>query len=361
MEDIVDTVQSGGNGHGLSTSPHMQGLVDKIEELDHAVFNSTGVVERYRDSFLEFKERLESGGGIECHGVEFKSYRDFMEWFDASGPSIDIFLDGLAYMHAIRAPVVHTDEATKQMELQMKAQIATGLAATVITSFDTILPSILVGNGGRRNEATLGGTYDWLSNYIKSYETWKPVGSNNGVSHQITSGVASVTKRVNELRKSFKQSDIIVLSNGLCQDSANFCNEFVRYINDQQEELTNNTAYTEDQVWNMQLECIQKIVEELSQAREGFSDAGRAARGNYVWGMLMAWKVQQRYMANNFKDDPALTGVLVRRILMQGTDQSVKKKMGKIDALESKYEDLKRKLAVDLAKIKEDLAKAARN
>jgi uncharacterized protein YneF (UPF0154 family) len=333
-------------------------LVDKVEQLDTAVFGSNGTIARLKDSFLEFKERIESGGGVECNGIAFKSYRDFMDWYDKESPSVDIFLDGLAYMHAIRAPVVHPDDATKNMEMQLKTQMATGLEASVLTSFATVIPSILVGSGGKSGEGTKGGTYAWLHSYLKSFEVWKPVGTNNGVSHQITSGITSVTKRVTELRRQYSVNpDVVLLSAGLCQDSSQFCNDFVRFINDQQEDLTNNTAYTEEQVWNMQLECIQKIVEELNQAREGFADAGRAARGNYVWGMIMAWKVQQRYMENNFKDDPALTGVLVRRILMQGQDSSVKKKLAKIDALESKLDEHKRKVTSDLAKLKEDIAK----
>jgi septal ring factor EnvC (AmiA/AmiB activator) len=83
--------------------------------------------------------------------------------------------------------------------------------------------------------------------------------------------------------------------------------------------------------------------------------------------MLMAWQIQQRYLTNHFKDDPALTGVLVRRILMQGQDQSVKKKMAKIETLEAKVNENKNhatseigKVKAELVKVKDELSKLAK-
>ena len=355
------------DGH-VAREGFTQGIIDKVERLENAMFGATGSFTLFKEGFIEFKERIESGGGLEINGLTFTSPRDFMNWYEARNtPSIDIFLDALAYMHAIRAPVVHTDDATRQRELQMKSQIATGLEAAVLTSFDTVLPSVLVGGGGKKGDVMLGGTFDWLSGYLKSYTTWKPVGTQNGVSHQISFGVDSVTKRVVELRRNYGDSEIQTLSMGLCQDSARFCHELVRFINEQQEDLTANTTYSDEQVWAMQVECLQHIVEELNAAREGFSDAGRENRGNYVWGMLMSWKIQQRYMTNHFKDDPSLNGVLVRRILLQGQDTSVKKQLAKIDLTESKLEEYKRqnngevnKCKMELGKLKEEINKHAK-
>lgn len=343
------------SGGGMAKHDEDPDLIDKVERLDVAMFSTTGAFSRFKESFIEFKDQVESGGGLECNSVAFKSYHDFMAWFNRYKPTVDIFLDAHAFLHAIRAPVVHTDDATKQLELQMKTSIATGLEAAVLSSFETIVPSVLVGSS--KGNGSAGCTYDWLAGYLKTFETWKPLGSNNGVSHQISNGIANVLKRIAELRKQYTHNDITGLSMGLCQDSANFCYALVRFINDQQEELTNNTSYTEEQIWKMQIECIQKIVEELSQAREAYADCGRTERGNLVWGMLMSWQIQKRYMTNNFKDDPALTGVLVRRILMQGQDSSIKKKMAKIDALESKISENKNYVTTELGKVKGDMNK----
>jgi hypothetical protein len=331
---------------------------DRMDALDEAVFSSNGLVSQFRNNFTDFKEKFESGGGIECHGISFKSQRDCVSWFgrDAGALKIEVFLDGLAYLHAIREAVVHTDDATRQRESQIKTMMSTGLEVAVITSFDTILPSVLVG-GKRITDTAMGGTYAWLQSYLKTFKVWKPIGTTNGVSHQILAGVGRVTQRAYELRKRMAMPDALMLSAGLCQDSAHFCNELVRFINEQQEELTANTAYTDEQVWAMQLECLQRIVEELSEARESVADAARFEPGYYLWGMLRAWKIQQRYIENHFKDDPALTGVLVRRILMQGQDTNVKKQLDKVDSVDHKLEAYKRDNNNAVKQLKDDVAK----
>jgi uncharacterized protein YneF (UPF0154 family) len=166
--------------------------------------------------------------------------------------------------------------------------------------------------------------------------------------------VKKVTKRAYEVRNQVAGPDALILAAGLVQDSAQFCNELIQYINNQQDELTANTIYTKEQVWLMQLECLKKIIEELSEVREAVADAARFEPGYYLWGMLRAWHIQKRYMANHFKDDPALTGVLVRRILMQGQDSNVKKQLEKVDSVDQKLEHYNavKQLKDDLAKLK---------
>jgi uncharacterized protein YneF (UPF0154 family) len=220
--------------------------------------------------------------------------------------------------------------------------MTSSLQMAVITSFDTTIPSVFV--GAKKTAESGGSANDWLKGNMKTFAAWKPVGMTNGVSNQVLDGIPKVTNRISELRRQQTgDSDAVLLSSGLCQDSAHFCMELVRYINEQHEELTQKTTYTSDQVWSMLLECLQKIIEELSEARESVADAARFQQGYYLWGMLKAWKIQQRYLENHFKDDPALTGIMVRRILMQGQDTSVKAKLEKIDNLERELKEQQRK------------------
>ena len=224
------------------------------------------------------------------------------------------------------------------------------LETSIVTSFDTILPSILV--GGRKLTDQGGGTYDWLKGYLKTFAVWKPRGMSTGVGQQILDGVSRVTKRASGLRsQNSSDSEVLLLAGGLCQDSAHFCNELVRFMNEQHNELATNTTYTSDQVWAMQLECLQCIIHELSEARESVADAGRHNPAYYLWGMLRAWQVQQRYLDNHFKDDPALTGIMVRRILMHGEDTSVKTKLAKIDDIQRKVDENHRTIQGELKKL----------
>jgi hypothetical protein len=334
---------------GGSTAPTAGG--DDLERCKEALFGRTGELQALRDQFVTFRDRMESGGGIECHGVKFGSKNELLVWFDNQNISRPaIFLDALAILSAIRAPVKHKDETTKEWESQRKIEFASDLDASMATSFETVLPSVLVG-GKRVTEG--GGTYDWLKSYLKTYEVWKPTsGMTTGVSHQILSGIDKVAKRAEEYRALITDDPTVSrLAAGLVMDSVTFCHDLVMFINEQNHELTHGTAYSKEAVWVMQLECIQTIVEELSEARERVADAGRHNPAYYLWGMLRAWQIQQRYRRNHFKNDPALNGVLVRRLIMQGGGDDAEAKWGKLEALGKLVDQHHRSLTADIKKL----------
>jgi hypothetical protein len=185
---------------------------DRLNALDEAMFSSNGLISRFKTSFTDFREKFESSGGIECHGMVFKSKRDCVDWYarNSGGLRIEIFLDALAMLNAIRAPVVHPDEATRQWEAQKKTEMKSSLEVGVISSFETILPCIFVG-GRRVTDTGLGGTYDWLKSYLKSFDVCKPSG-NLGMSHQVLDGVKSVAKRAYEVQGQVAGPDALMLA-----------------------------------------------------------------------------------------------------------------------------------------------------
>jgi hypothetical protein len=346
-------------GEGGLNSGMTQEQADKLEQLERAVFAPQGSMENLKLQFSQFREKMESGGGITCNNITFGSKQELFNWFDTTEPPVEIFMDALAYLHAIRSPVVYQDEATRQREAQIKTNMTNQLQVAVYTSFDTVIPSVFV--GGKRSaaaEAGNGSIFSWLHANMKTFEEWKPKGGqSHGVSHTISNGIGRVTDCINKLR-SLQTSDhqAVMLSVGLCTDAALFCTELVRFMTDQHTILTADTTLSEKQVWSMQLECLQTIIEELSEARGRVMAAANFQPGLYLWGMLRAWKVQKRYLANNFKDDPALTGIMVRRILMQGQDSSVKDKLAKIELLSNKVEEHHRQEVAEIKKLKDIVA-----
>ena len=308
--------------------------------------------------FRQLKDTLESGGGIDCHGVQFASKRELITWFKSKKVSISLFVDALALLHSIRGPVIHQEEASKQRKAQKETDMESDLDASIKTSFDTTIPSILVG-GKKLPEG--GGAYDWLKSYLKTYEVWKRPGMSTGLGQQILDGIERVERRIAEMRDAATDDPTVVrLSIHMCQDSARFCSALVRFVDDQQEDLTRDTTYTSDQVWPMQLECILKVVSELSEARDAIVDAARYDPAYYLWGMLRAWQIQKRFLENHIKDDPSLTGLMVRRIVVQGQDSTVKAKLAKIDALQHKVDENHRIAMGDIRKLQAAVA-AAKN
>jgi hypothetical protein len=116
-----------------------------------------------------------------------------------------------------------------------------------------------------------------------------------------------------------------------------------------------NTPYTSEEVWDMQLECLEQIFEELHQARVAVIDAARISQGIYLWGMLCAWQIQQRYVSNDFQDDPALTGIFVRWVLLHGQDVSLDDQLSKIMDGVKKLEEHDRQVQSDVKQLQLDI------
>lgn len=298
-----------------------------VGSVEHSLFSPHGDVAELKTQVKALQQRFDSEGSIECHGVHFSSKVEMAAWFEKNGLTIGVFADAVALLHTIQAPVVHQAEATKTMEAQQKVSMHTDLEAAIITSFSTILPSILVGN---KKEGT-GGTFDWLKSYLKDYSVWDPSGRKSGVSSRIKEGIKVATKRSEGLLSlTTNDPEAVKVASGLLSDSATFVTSLCMWVESAHRDITADTPYNSEEVWDMLLECLEQIFEELHQARVAVVDAARISQGIYLWGMLKAWQIQQRYVSNDFQDDPALTGIFVRRVLLHGHDVSLEDRLEKL-------------------------------
>jgi hypothetical protein len=326
-------------GQGSGMTEHQREVLDQLEQ---AVLMPQGDFAALRLRFTEFRDKFDSGGGITCHHITFNSKKQLLAWFEDKQQHIEYYLDGLAYLHAIRPAAVQIEEATKERERESKLNLGSSLRTAVETSFDTFVPSVLL--GGKATSEQGGSVYGWLLSHLKKFEVWKPLAVEDGVANQIAEGITMVTDRITDIRGNLtEESSAVVLSTGLCADSALFCRELVRFITEQYEDLTQRTLYTPQQIWSMQMECLSTIIKELCAARTAVADSARKQPGYYLWGMLRAWMIQQRYLSNNFKNDPALTGIMVRRILLQGQDMALKTKLEEITTIKQKVDENHRK------------------
>ena len=336
---------------GMVSVESLTPLEERLTRLELEFTQPHGVITQLRTSVAGFKGTLEEGGGIDCHGVRFRSKAEFAEWFESSGLDVAPFVDATAMLHAIPSAVVFASDATRTMEGLEKTKLETSLKQAVVTSFSTVLPGILVGNAKMENVA--GGVYDWLSAYLKTHSVWKPTGRHTGVRDQMNAGVRSVVRRIEDYRSvRTTNPEAVALSMGLAHDSASFVAELTNFVDEWYETLTSDSAYTETAIWAMIIECLAAIFEELHAARAPIKDAAYFREGLYVWGMVKAWEIQQRFLANSIKDDPALTGILVRHIVIHGGDNPVKDEVAKIAPLEKKLADHHRSFEQSLKAIK---------
>jgi uncharacterized protein YneF (UPF0154 family) len=119
-----------------------------------------------------------------------------------------------------------------------------------------------------------------------------------------------------------------------------FITELCEFLSSQYDEYVESSSFTAEEAWSLVIDCVAHIFEELHSARSVVMDAGQYNQGMYIWGFLKAWEIQERYRANEFKNDPALTGLMVRRIMMHDGERTLKQQLTqltthgyKIDAL----------------------------
>jgi hypothetical protein len=60
----------------------------------------------------------------------------------------------------------------------------------------------------------------------------------------------------------------------------------------------------------------------------------------FLWVFLKVWEIQECYCKNQLKDNPTLTGRLVRRMMVRGGEISLKEKLKLLDSHESKLDSL---------------------
>jgi hypothetical protein len=314
-------------------------LSARIQACENDVLEGQEEVASLGLQLCNFKERIDSGGLIECNGLRFPSMREALDWYSAKAVATPgLFVDALALLHGLSAAYVSMADSGKRRETQGKNNFANDVEEFVIQSFDTTIPGSFVGG---KKDVDGASAHAVLKSVLKTFQIWKPRGDMvPGVASQIIDGVRN--KR-GQLLAFFQEhtgdADVKMLVQGLLSDSAYFCQEFVSFINTQNDSLTHDTTYSPEQIWDMQLECIRTIFQELAEARSEFMLLAQSVPAYYLWGMLKAWGIQQRYLKNHFKDDPALMGVFLRRVVLQAGNDGLKDKLVKLDKLQDQVAD----------------------
>jgi hypothetical protein len=79
--------------------------------------------------------------------------------------------------------------------------------------------------------------------------------------------------------------------------------------------MSQASALCESEAWTLTASLLFKIIREMNTARSIVKQARESEPLLYVWWALKTHEVMERFMANHFRDDPALTGILVQHII----------------------------------------------
>jgi cell division protein YceG involved in septum cleavage len=142
--------------------------------------------------------------------------------------------------------------------------------------------------------------------------------------------------------------------------SREFVVDLCHFVEEFYSEMAESTAITPEEAWRLTTALIYEVFSELHNARSIVKQAKEAESLLHVWGALTTQEVMQRFVDNQFRDDSALTGILVRHIIPRNNEADGSGAMGrKITRLEGKLVtaqyNIKKKMDNDL--VTRELAK----
>jgi hypothetical protein len=176
---------------------------------------------------------------------------------------------------------------------------------------------------------------------------WSPRGheGSSGFRARIRGGVKTVAGRVKKLRATVTTDAALTdLLSVLLTDSQGFITELCEFVSSQYDEYVESSSFTAEEAWSLVIDCVAHIFEELHSARSVVMDAVQYNQCMHLWGFIKAWERQERYRANEFKNYPALTGLMVRRIMMHDGERTLKQQLTQLTTHGDKIDDLYTKI-----------------
>jgi hypothetical protein len=122
------------------------GVQSSLDLLTLDMDDTKGAMQRMKLQIGELNDKFDSGGGISCHGLSFGSQTEFVRWYKRKGiTNHAMFMDAIAVLHSITDAVVSDEQYNKTRESQTKNEFDNSLESTMVSSFNTMVPSGLIG------------------------------------------------------------------------------------------------------------------------------------------------------------------------------------------------------------------------
>jgi uncharacterized protein YneF (UPF0154 family) len=176
---------------------------------------------------------------------------------------------------------------------------------------------------------------------------WHPSGTNasSGLNTRVRDGVKTVMGRLQKLRNAVsKDSELKELASSLATDAQSFITELLEFVTTQYEDLVETSTMSDSESWELVVDCVAHIFEELHNVRSELTDDGQYNEGMFLWTMLREWEIQERYREKQFKNDPALTGLMARIMMVHSGEKSVKTQLALLETPDESIESLGIKL-----------------
>ena len=288
-------------------------LQDAINDLKQVCYHPGGALNLLAEQLAAVKRHTQVGQAVQRHGAHFSHPSDISSMLRVLKGAIGLFQDPVTLLHSIGAETSTHRDTLSEMKAQRDVKIGTDLDARVITSFRTNLPAILYGGSTTTDSA---GDFVTLISRLKTYEQWHNPDGVSGVAQWIVQGMNEIQSRVGFLASQLTTDPgILRLSNGLCNDSVNFVQWFISFIDSTHAEYTLASFLSNEQVWELCVAYIEIIFKDMRRKRCLIQDASEQDTSILLWGILKCHEVADEYMKHEFRRHPSLNATLVQKIL----------------------------------------------
>jgi hypothetical protein len=228
--------------------------------------------------------------------------------------------------------VTHS-EALKTEHDQTKVHYKNSLQSKVSTSFDTNFPDVF-------------GTSDMsgqrFGKAMDAHDKWYDPDSSQGLSVMIDREIDRQYLAVVEMIDTqLGGTDLKYLAMDMLNDSKRFFAETNRFIEESYSTMKGGGGLDEKEAWDVTRACFEQVLTDIHASR-GVVKYTRVEKPLlHVWGALKAHEVMTRYQKFKFKDDPALTGILIRFILKHQKESAASKMLTRVAKVEVAHNSLK--------------------
>jgi hypothetical protein len=299
------------------------------------------LAESLRGDITNLGGKMTQGKGITFYRQSFRSHDSFVTYVTTNHIGLGCAGDAFLLMHGDAVGVVSNEESLAVKKALLDNKLATGLQGLVVSSFTTSIPAAFAPSKSA-TVAVANSTKDILKRSAPKYESWEDEQASGGLRFRLEKAITACRGRVDMAIESSTEmsSQGRELCTRITADSERFANALIDFITRLYPTTKKTSGLSDNVIWELCIELLSYILDEIVKARNGFSDAGEAQPAYFLWGMLQAWEIQQRYLSHNFINDPALNGIFVRRAILRSMDSKVvdqvRELMSRVLALENK-------------------------
>jgi hypothetical protein len=319
-----------GNDHDLES------IRERLTHLELSITDPRGALESLKQAVNNLEDKVDMGG-VEFEEWHFGSQSEFVQWVKRNYPAHDsldygMFMDAFSMLHGLNAGNVSQAEALKAEHDTKKVQYPSPLAARVSTAFRTNYPDVF-GTGGDPSGKSFGSN-------MTTYEKWHDPAGRSGLVTLIRERVPMECLAIsNSISQELKGTPALFeLAKAMLAQSRSFVLDLTRFVDDFYAEMS-PPAMTTVEAWALTKSLMVEIFSELRENRNTVEHSRVKEPILTIWGALKTHEVMKRYVDKDFRDDPALSGILVRHILKRKTDTDG------LDAIRAKLTNLTSRLS----------------